>query len=219
MPSIDALPHPPRAGRNDVLAAIAALPAGAWIAADADNTLWAGDVGDEIVRTAATPPFLPWQEGDASLPQYVSLMDQSYAAGCRFSARLLATVGSDAARERVVADLRTRVKPRQWLVEALRVAIARGVKLIVVSASPLPVVHWGLELADLPATVVVGLECALTPEPTYVEPIPVGEGKPLALQARGLPRPDLALGDSRWDLPLLAYAHAGCWLVPACDEL
>lgn len=216
---IDALPQPPRAERDQVLEAIAQLPAGAWIAADADNTLWAGDVGDEVVRAAASPPHQPWLPGAASLAQYFSLMDRSYADGCRFSAQLLATVDPLAARTRLREVLIERVVPRQWLVDALQVAMARGVRLLVISASPLPVVRLGLELAGLGDAEVIGLECNLTPEPQFVEPIPVGFGKPAALIARGMPQPDLALGDSRWDLPLLRHARAGCWLVPACDEV
>ncbi len=218
MPDIDAIPQPQRAERIQVIAAIGQLPSGAWIAADADNTLWAGDVGDEVVRAAATPPHHPWQPGEASLAHYFSLMDRSYADGCRFSAQLLAGVDPEAARIRLIEAFNTRIAPRQWLITALQDAMARGVRLLVISASPTPAVQLGIELAGLQGADVIGLECALTPEPQFVEPIPVGFGKPAALIARGLPQPDLALGDSRWDLPLLQHARAGFWLVPASDE-
>jgi phosphoserine phosphatase len=216
---IDALPQPSRSNRTQVLTAIEQLPAGAWIAADADNTLWAGDVGDEIVRAAATPPHTPWQPGDASLERYFSLMDRSYADGCRFSAQLLASVDPAAARARLIQVFAARVTPRAWLITALQAAMARGVKLIVISASPLPAVQLGIELVGLQGAEAIGLEYALAPEPHFVEPIPVGFGKPAALIAQGKPRPDLALGDSRWDLPLLQHARVGCWLVPASDEV
>ena len=219
MPEIEALPQPPRAARAQVLAASAKLPAGAWIAADADNTLWAGDVGDEVVHAAAIAPHDPWQAGVVSLEQYVTLMDHSYADGCRFSAQLLASVDPLLARARLKELFATRVKPRTWLIAALQEAMARGVNLVVISASPLPAVQLGLELFGLSGADVIGLECTLTPAPTFVEPIPVGFGKPAALLAQGRPRPDLALGDSRWDLPLLHHAHAACWLIPASDEL
>lgn len=219
MPDIDALPQPPRAERAQVIAAIAQLPAGAWIAADADNTLWSGDVGDEVVRAAATAPHHPWRPGDASLAHYFSLMDRSYADGCRFSAQLLASVNRQAAEERLREVMIARIVPRGWLVEALRTAMARGVKLLVISASPLPAVQLGVSLAGLDGAEIIALQCELDPVPRFVEPIPIGFGKPAALAARNMPRPDLALGDSRWDLPLLQHARASCWLVPACDEI
>ena len=219
MRDIDALPQPPRAERAQVLAAIAQLPPGAWIAADADNTLWAGDVGDEVVRAAATPPYHPWRAGDASLAQYFSLMDRSYADGCCFSAQLLACVDANAAQDRLREVMQTRIVPRRWLLEALQAAMARGVKLVVISASPQPVVRLGVALFGLQGAEVIGLQCETQPALRFIEPIPVGFGKPEALIARNLPRPDLALGDSRWDLPLLQHARAGCWLVPACDEV
>lgn len=219
MPDIDALPHPPRAERPEVLASIAQLPAGSWIAADADNTLWAGDVGDEVVRAASTPPYHPWQPGAVSLAQYFSLMDTSYADGCRFSAQLLAGVDPEAAQVRLREVITNRIVPRRWLIEALQAAMARGVRLLVISASPLPAVQLGMEIAGLQGADVIGLECKLTPTPQFNEPIPVGFGKPHILMARNFPRPDLALGDSRWDLPLLHHARAACWLVPACDEI
>lgn len=219
MPDIEALTRPPRASRAQVLVAIAQVPEGGWIATDADNTLWAGDVGDEVVRTAQTPPYAPWQPGDANLDAYFALMDVSYVDGCRFSAQLLASVDAQHARARLSEALLARVQPREWLTEALRAAMARGVKVLVISASPLPIVQLGVELFGLQGALVIGLECTLTPAPHFVEPLPVGFGKPAALIARGLPRPDLALGDSRWDLPLLHHARASCWLLPASDAL
>lgn len=223
MRNIDALPQPPRAPRDQVLASIAQLPAGAWIASDADNTLWSGDVGDEVVRAAATPPHHPWQPGATSLADYFSLMERSYVDGCRFSAELLAGVDAASAQRRLREVLIERVVPRRWLVDALRVAMARGVNLLVISASPLPAVRLGVSLAGLDGASVIALQCELgpgePPTPRFVEPIPVGFGKPEALIAQHFPRPDLAIGDSRWDLPLLQHARLGCWLVPACDEL
>ncbi len=218
MPDIDALPRLHRAGREEVLAAIAQLPTDAWIAADADNTLWSGDVGDEVVRVASTPPYHPWQAGAVSFAQYLDLMDHSYADGCRFSAELLARVPAADAHPRLREAMLSRIVPRRWLIDALQAAMARGVHLLVISASPLPAVQLGLQLAGLSNAQVIALECTLTPGPQFAEPIPVGFGKPQVLTARHLPRPDLALGDSRWDLPLLQHAKAACWLVPACEE-
>jgi len=215
---IEALPQPARAERAHVLSAIAELPAGAWIATDADNTLWSGDVGDEVVRTAQTAPYAPWRADDADLAAYFALMDVSYIEGCRFSAQLLASVDAGAARARLHDALSSRVVPRRWLVDALQAAIARGVHVVVISASPQPAVQLGVDLAGLVGAEVIGLECMLTPAPHFVEPLPIGFGKPAAIIARGLPRPDLALGDSRWDLPLLHHARMGYWLTPASDE-
>ena len=218
MPHSLDMPQPPRAERWEVLAALRDLQPGTWIATDADNTLWAGDVGDEVVRTAATPPHVPWRPGDADLERYAELMRRSYLEGCKFSAALLANVAFSEARERLVPAFAARVTPRRWLVEALLTARDRGVRIVVISASPAPAVHLGLELAGLGGCDVIALACTPGKTPHFAEPLPVGDGKPAALLAGGWPRPDLALGDSDWDLPLIAHARRGLWLIPACDE-
>jgi phosphoserine phosphatase len=188
------------------------------VATDADNTLWAGDVGDEVVRAAATPPFYPWTEGQADLPGYLSQMESDYAAACRYAAAVLALVPAEASGPVLESALARRVTPRPWLLQALRAAVDRGVRVWIVSASPRQAVVIGARqhgLADVP---ILAVDCLSSAPPTYREPVPIGQGKVAALARAGLLQPDLALGDSMWDLPMLRSARQGVMLARACDD-
>lgn len=214
--TLDHLPRPERARPADVLAAIAALPPGAWIAADADNTLWSGDVGDEVVRVAAAGA--PWTAHSVNLRRYFELMESAYEAGCRLAAQVLSEVPFDEARPRLEPALAATIRPRAWLVDALIAAMDRGVRFAVVSASPAPAIALVANVHGLGAAHVLAVTVDRHAPGGFVEPVTVGWGKVHAWQAQGWPQPDIALGDSKWDLPLLAHAKQGFWLIPACDE-
>lgn len=202
-----------------VCAAIDALPAGSFIATDADNTLWAGDVGDEVVRIASAAPFAPWREGEVDFSWYEREIEDNYIDACKFSAALIARVPEGSTTQRLREAIDTRVKPRTWLIDALRAASQRGVHVWLVSASPRLPVELGAALFGLDGTAIIAVDCSAGQAPTFVEPVPIGEGKVAAWQARGLPTPDLALGDSAWDLPLLRSARCGFLLARAVDDL
>ena len=214
--TLDALPRPPRAHPADVVAAIAAVPPGAWIAADADNTLWAGDVGDEVVRVAAAGA--PWPVNSVQADHYFHLMETAYEAGCRYSAHVLAQVPLDQALPTLRPTLHAQVHPRTWLVAALQAAMARGVHFAIVSASPAPAIAFAAAEYGLGGARVIGVTVDPASPSGFVEPVSVGWGKVAAWEAAGLPKPAIALGDSKWDLPLLGHATQGFWLIPACDE-
>ena len=194
-----------------VLRAIAALPPGAVIATDADETLWGCDVGDEVMR-AADAGVAPWPANSADFAVYHrDMMGGDYMEACRLSARTLALVDAQAAEQALRATLAAG-PIRRWLAEALQQASARGVHVWIVSASPKPVVQWTAALHGFSPDRVLGIVVAAG---KVVEPAPVGLGKVAAWRALGLPRPDIALGDSRWDGPLLASAKVGFLLQKA----
>ncbi len=183
-------------------AAIDALPVGACVATDADGTLWAGDVGDDTVRWIGAEV-----EPSYDVAAYLRRMVTDYHGGCREAATALHPHAHhvDALRR----FLATRIRPRAHLVAALRRALDRGVHVWIVSASPALSARVGATLVGLDGIGVLALET--TPD-GVIEPATVGPGKVAAWQARGLPPVNLALGDSRWDEPLLAHAHVGFWL-------
>lgn len=207
-------PLPPLANPAEVLAAIDALPAGAWLATDADETLWAADVGDELVRLAAAGGG-PFAAGSADFAWYSKEMSEGdYAGACRFAAQLLSTVDAEAVRvalEPVLAQVRC----RGWLVRALARASARGVHVAIVSASPRLVVQWACAVHGLETAQVIGIEVSGS---GVREPAPVGFGKVAAWLELGLAQPQIALGDSRWDAPLLAMARHGFLLAKASAD-
>ncbi len=208
----------PIASAAQVVQAIDALQAGLWIATDADNTLWAGDVGDEVVRCAAAGTPSPWPAELADFDAYNRLMEDDYPRGCQHAAHLLAAVPWEQAVAQLRQGLLRQVRPRQWLVAALRRAIDRGVQVVIVSASPRPMVTLGMNLFGLDVCRVIAVDVDPSMPSRCLQPVPIGEGKVLAWQALGLPQPSLALGDSPWDFPLLASAQLGLLLSRACDD-
>lgn len=188
----------------ELVAFVDALVAGDHVAADADGTLWAADVGDDTVRCAAVRPDWP----PADVDTYLALIDRDYHAGCRAAAEVLRSLDRATVLDTLSAHFAVQLRPRQLLIDALRRAEARGAVIYIVTASP----RWSAEAGarllgvDWP---VIGIEPVGAAPGAFVEPVSVEHGKPAAWRARGLPRPALALGDSRWDEPLLEYAHTG----------
>ena len=206
-------PLPAVAKPAQVLEAIAALRAGELLATDADETLWAADVGDEVMRLAAAG--VPWLPPLVSFADYAAQMEHGdYAAACRLSATVLARIDPQLAHAALVPVLAA-VTLRPWLALALRQAAERGVLVWIVSASPRPVVQWAAQAHGMQVAGVIGIEVA---DGAACEPAPVGYGKVAAWAARGLPQPALALGDSKWDAPLLAMAKCGFLLEKASLE-
>ncbi len=187
--------------QTTVLAAVAAVPAGAHIATDADGTLWTRDTGDDLVRCGAESDVWPEVDVDA----YLAFIEADYHGGCRLSAEMLRGLPTGAVQAAFRDYFAPRFGPRQWLIDALLEAERRGVTVVAVTAAPQTGAEVSLSLAgcDWPA---IGVQLA---EVGCVEPAPVGDGKVGAWKARGLPRPALALGDSKWDRPLLEFAERG----------
>lgn len=206
-------PEPPT-----VAAAIAALGPGSYLATDADNTLWAGDVGDEVVRRASSPPYHPWRQGDADFDWYQHEMERDYPRACQYAAEVLLRTDADAATPAVRSAIAARVQARLWLVEALQQAVQRGVHVWLVSASPRLSVEIGARLFGLEGCPILAVDCLAVDPPRFALPVPIGQGKVDAWRALQLPMPELALGDSSWDLPLLESARVGLLLTRACDD-
>ncbi len=200
-----------RTEARDALAAIDAVGAGGCIASDCDGTIWAGDVGDELVRLAEAHPHL-FPGAAVDTPSYFERMELDYIGGCLESAALTRTAAQRDVQAALLEWLQGRVAPRLWLVEALVAAAERGVRVVAVSASARLAVEAGLRRCGLAGHCeVIGVE----PTPTgFVSPVPIGAGKVAALQRIGVRRVDVALGDSRWDGPLLCAAERGLLLRP-----
>ncbi len=204
---------PPVADAAAIIAALRAVPPGALVATDADETLWAGDVGDEVMRTAERGA--PWSADCVQFADYEREMAHGdYQGACRWSARVLAEADAERAREALLPAL-DGVAPRRWLFDELNAATDRGVQVWVVSASPRPVVAWGVEHHGLRTAGIIGIGVT---RGQVQEPAPVGWGKVAAWQRLGLPKPAVALGDSAWDGPLLAMAERGMLLTKASRD-
>jgi phosphoserine phosphatase len=194
----------------ELVAAVRAVPAGGCIATDADGTLWAADVGDDVVRCAAEHAL--WAHLKVDLPAYLARVEADYHTAVRDAAALLAQVDEAAARAALSAYFEPRLGPRRYLIDALIEATERGTRVHVVSASPRLAAEEGLRLLGL-SWPVLAIEAL--PGGGFVEPVPVDEGKPAAWAALGFAAPDLSLGDSKWDAGLLRMAKVGLRLLHA----
>lgn len=203
-PEETAIWDPPPA---QVIAALDACAPGDVIATDADGTLWRGDVGDDVMRWAIEQRGL-----NLDLAAYLALEHTDYAEGCFQSARVLAGLSDldDGSRSALLgAWIAARVRPRAWLVEALKRAEDRGVIVVVVTAAPEAAVSRVVRALGL-GWPVIGVRAEA--DGALIEPAPVDAGKPKALAARGYAPAQIALGDTRYDLPLLRSAAQAFWL-------
>lgn len=207
---------------QQTLQVLATLPADSWVGTDADNTLWAGDVGDELVRFAATKPQW-WQPADVRLAWYLHEMEHGdYHGACCHAAAVWALLDpglEQQARQELADWLAGCVRPRRWLLDGLLQAEARGVEVVVISASPRVAVEVLAARYGVGHWPVLALEAERTADGVRLQqPVSVGDGKVAAWQQSGRPAPALGLGDSRWDLPLLRSSHEGHLLRRAVED-
>lgn len=202
--------------RAEALAAIAGVPTGGVIATDCDNTLWGADVGDDLVRLAVARPAL-FGGVTVDFAAYLAHLEVDYEAACLSSAALLrAAPDRGAVRAGLATYLHDIMAPRRWLIDALLAAGKRGVSLVAVSASAREAVDVGLAICGVADKFgVIAVDCTAD---GFVSPWPIGFGKAAALQQSTWPRPNLAIGDSTWDGPMLAYATRGVRVARAVDE-
>jgi phosphoserine phosphatase len=216
-----------------LLAAIdAVLPEHAWVATDADGTLWATDVADRawgrVIRERRVLPaalaMVVRCLAAAGLPatdDVLEGMDRLYegyregvvddrvlleamtACYAGWSEGELRAFGRDLARDEVA--------PRTYATTAdlLRGLVARGHRVAVVSGSPQVLVDEAVKLLGVPA-LVVGADVerdgdVLTDR--MRRPVPWEAGKVEALAGHGVRAP-VAFGDTLGDLHLLQAATA-----------
>ncbi len=194
-----------------IVALIDAVPAGGTIATDCDGTVWTGDIGDDVVLAAAQDPDR-FGCGPVDFEAYVARLKTDYEGACLFACEVLRHISPDDAADALRAVVPTTFAARRYFVEALQQAMARGVAVWFVSASPLLAVEVGAGIIRVTPTGMIGIELA---SEGIRAPWPIGEGKPAAWRARGMPSLDLAFGDSEWDVPLIESAATGVMLVRA----
>ena len=185
---------------------------------DADGTLWADDLGETHLRVldegglvAASPGY------DSLLVEYearcAANVDDAYAWGARILAGMDEEVVRESAKETWARHKGLLLAPMVGIVRGL---IDAGVDVAVVSASN----RWIIEaaVADLGVghdrVVAVDLEReggALTNR--VLQPMPNGAGKVGAIDALLGQRPVLAFGNSIHDVPMLAYADLGVFVL------
>jgi phosphatidylglycerophosphatase C len=219
---------------DTILAAIdaARLAPGAWIATDADGTLWATDVADRawdrllrerLMRPAAAGALRRGIDraglrASGEVHADAARLYEGYRAGVVDDRTLLEAMtacyagwAEDELRAFGRRLAKEDITPRTYATttDLLRALIDRGLRVAVVSGSPQVLVDEAVRALGVPALVVgVDLERdgdVLTDR--LRQPVPWEEGKVQALAAHGV-RAAVAFGDTTGDLALLEAAEA-----------
>jgi phosphatidylglycerophosphatase C len=227
-------------------AARAEVEPGALLAFDADGTLWDGDVTSDLARLVMKErPLLP--DGLSRLQAIaaehhlplgrdvyaqLALLALGFAAASLPDVRavecmaiafsgLEATLFEElAVRAIEQANLKGRFRPE--LGRVFEWAHARGLPVVVVSASPCLVVRCALSSLGLEVSAVLGAESRvsggrLTPDLT--RPVLVGQAKVEALRLHSTAPVLAAFGDDVRDLPLLGVARLAVAVQPTAQLL
>lgn len=212
------------------------------VATDADGTLWKGDVGIDafsalVEQRRIRPQALPALhataitaglevEGDANdiaASIYRACQRGAFGEAATYEMMAWAFAGMTVGEVRAFADgvqcataLATRLHPEmkaitQWVV-------SHGLKLYVVSASPVWVVQQGIRLLGLDPGCVIAATASVrhdTVQPELAEPLPYGTGKVDALHRR-VPgaRVLAAFGDNVFDIDMLKLGHVAVAVRP-----
>lgn len=205
------------------------------LAFDGDGTLWAGDVGEDVfhaaikerlLREAALPALQREAEayglpanGDANAIAerlFSAYLEQRYPEREACAMMTWCYAGMQRAElmelaERTFAARGLAQRFHRELSPILDFARANGLRAVVVSASPEPIVEtaargWNIPLADIAAS--RAREDAGVIAPELARPVPYAEGKPLALRAL-VPDAELlgAFGDNAFDVELFLAAR------------
>jgi phosphatidylglycerophosphatase C len=206
------------------------------LAFDGDGTLWTGDVADDVVdalleqRRVREPAAAALQAASAEhfgraeperdpyvLFAKLHAEDRagrlSHLRMCEVIGQLLAGWGVDEFHAFCMdtlrrSGLRDRLIAEAWALRATGVEL--GHRVLVISASPAPVVAAACELAGAPnAFAGVGVGAPNDVFDAGIErPIPYAEGKVAAIASLARGKPLLAaFGDNRFDLAMLAAAR------------
>lgn len=205
------------------------------LAFDGDGTLWAGDVGEDVFHAAVKERLLRETaragliheaeryglaaHGDANeLAErlFGAYLEQRYPERNACAMMTWCYAGMRRAElvelaERTFVARGLSARYHRELAPILDFARATGMRTVVVSASPEPIVEvaargWGLALPDIAASRAREEAGRIAPE--LARPVPYAEGKPLALQALvGDSTLLAAFGDNAFDVELFLAAR------------
>jgi HAD superfamily phosphoserine phosphatase-like hydrolase len=213
--------EPPVRERVD---AARALGPGTAAVFDADGTVWAGDLGEEVLQALQARGRLPHAPPDA-FRRYEALLATDPAAAFAFCVEALREVEVSeverAAREVFFARLAPRIFP--GVRAAIRVLREAGAEVLLVSASAAATLRAVAPEIGLEASAVLAVEGVVDPCGRFtgevVPPVTCSAGKVEAIRARlGARRPALAFGNSLFDREMLLLAERAVLVAPRGSE-
>jgi phosphatidylglycerophosphatase C len=225
------------------LAALSAATGGGGVLAfDADGTLWSGDVGEDVFELAMNGALLREDAADAlrreaaafgfatrgNANELAERLFEGYLAGAYperevcammswcyagFTRTVLIELARRAFAEKDLAD-----RLHRELEPVFEFARDSGLRVVVVSASPDPVVRAAVELWSIGAEHVTASRAAEEGDrilPRLAAPVPYAEAKPVALRALvGEATLIGSFGDNVFDIDLLQAAQLGVAIRP-----
>ena len=203
-----------------IAAVRAAASRGGVAAFDADGTLWREDVGEAFLRHLISSGWIRLPDGSDPYRAYERAVERDRRSGYAYAAQLQA--GLEEAKVAVEAErfARTWIPPRLIAAaQQLRTACAdAGLRLIVVSASPLPIVRAAAPLGGFSEWAAIEVRVRggrFTDD--VVKPVVYAEGKVEAAARFGSLA--VACGDSlAGDLALLSAAKVSVAVAPRGDS-
>lgn len=212
------------------------------LAFDGDGTLWSGDVGEDVFNEAVTAGLLRKEAREALQREAAAYAIETDGDSSELAARLFAAYLAGTYPERDVCAMMTWCYAgfsREELLTLARHAFARadladrlhrelepvlsfarekGLRVVVVSASPQLIVEEAVTLWGIPPSDVTASRAAFDAEriaPRLASPVPYAEAKPTALRAIAPERELLAsFGDNVFDIEMLKAAHLGVVVRP-----
>ena len=194
----------------------AAAPGGV-AAFDADGTLWREDVGEAFLRHLVGLGWVRLPDGRDPYEAYERAVQRDKRTGYMYAAQLQAGLSEAEVAAEAERFARSWVPPRlvRAALELRAACLEAGLRPVVVSASPLPIVRAAAPLAgfgDFAGIAVCVRDGRFTAE--VLEPVTYAEGKVEA--AAGFGPLILACGDSLGgDLPLLSAARIAAVVAPS----
>jgi HAD superfamily phosphoserine phosphatase-like hydrolase len=176
---------------------------------DADGTLWREDVGEAFLRHLVSLGWVRLPDGSDPYRAYERAVERDRRSGYAYAAQLQAGLEEAKLAAEAARFAGTWIPPRLIApVQELRAACASaGLRLVVVSASPLPIVRAAAPLAGFSECVAIEVRVRagrFTGE--VLEPVVYAEGKVEAAARFG--QLAVACGDSLGgDLALLSAAR------------
>jgi phosphatidylglycerophosphatase C len=200
--------------------AVRSCEPGGVAAFDADGTLWREDVGEAFLRHLVAIGWVRLPDGRDPYAEYERRVDRDKRAGYAFAAQLQEGILVEKLEEEADRFAREWVPPRLVAsAQELRAACEKqGLRTVVVSASPLPIVLAAAPLAGFAKDDCLGIEVQVSDgrfTDQVIEPVTYGDGKVEALRRQRLLPLSLACGDSfAGDLALLRAARVPVVVAP-----
>ena len=181
---------------------------------DADGTIWADDIGETHLHVLSDGGLVSPSKGhETLLHEYAHRCAEDVHDAYAWGARILAGMDEGLLIESA-KEAWARHKPRLLppMASIVRALIAAEVDVWVVSASNRWIIEAAVAELGVPAQRVIAVDLEReggSLSNRVVEPMPNGEGKVGAIDARIGRRPTIAFGNSVHDVPMLKSATLG----------